>query len=505
MKYLCAGVLAVTLIAPGLAGELPEIEYPFENVGLGGGGGMYTPAVSPHDPRLMFMTCDMSGVYRSADGGVSWKILPFRQIKSARSMKITFDPNNPAVMYTYGGPEYAQTLQVSRDYGLTWKTLADRSRLPSEAILAMEIDRTDSAFLIVGDSKAAWISRDGGKSWLPCKGIGGRFVGFYVIPGGKADARTVFAASEAGLWRSDDSGATWVSKTAGITGERLTGFCGGTDAETGETVLFCTIESQAEGGKFAAGGVFRSADLGESWQSLMTPESGLNVRFGKVDVYGDGEIAQYYGCDMASNRTDTVYVAARGTGYWPPRHNTVYKSTDSGKTWEFCFSSDARFEEKNVEIGWLKYDLSWGNDSATMIDVCDTNPDVVLRVENGATHLTTDGGKSWRAVYTSLAPDQKTRGKKHRWVSTGMEVTTTWHYFWDPLKPSRQFICYTDIGFGRSDDDGKSWVHSPNGSPWRNTFYDMAFDPDRPGVIYAACSNVHDIPHASHTDARSSR
>ena len=343
------------------------------------------------------------------------------------------------------------------------------------------------------------------RTWNGCKGIGGGFKGFYIVPGGAAGTKTVFAASDIGLWRSDDSGASWKSTTTGISGDKLTGFCGGTDQRTGSTVLFCTLESKAANRMLAAGGVFRSDDLGESWRALATPESGLNVQVGKVDTYGAGDTPQYYLPDMAKNQTDTVYVCAIGTGYWPPRHNTIYKSTDSGKTWKFCFSSDARFKEKNVEIGWLKYDLKWGNDSTTMLDVCDTDSDFVLRVENGATHLTTDGAKTWRAVYTGFAPGQDSRGEGRRWISTGMEVTTTWHYYWDPRDPSRQFICYTDIGFGRSEDDGKSWTHSPDGSPWQNTFYDIVFDPHREGVIYAVCSNVHDIPHSTHTDAASSR
>jgi len=499
--------LAALLCAAGQAAQggapLPDIEYPFENVGLGGGGGMYTPAVSPHDPRLMFMTCDMSGVYRSADGGETWKILPFREIKSARVMKVTFDPNDPQVMYTYGGPEYAQSLHVSRDMGLTWRPLLARQPWGSEPVVAMAIDKGDSRFMIVGTTKAAYVSDNAGTSWRGCSGVGGRFENFYIVPGGVAGAKQVFAASDAGLWRSDDSGVTWAPKAAGIVGEKLTGFCGGTDAESGETVLFCTLESGVVDGEFAAG-IFRSADLGESWQSVMTPESGLNIRLGKVDQYGAGDVAQYYDVDMASNQTDIIYCPARGTGYWPPRHNTIYKSADSGKTWRFSFSSDARFEELNVTLGWLKYDLQWGNDAATWFDVSDTDSDVALRTENGATHLTTDGGRTWRAVYTRLAEGAE-RGKESRWVSTGMEVTTTWHYFWDPADPETQYICYTDIGFARSEDDGHSWRHSPDGSPWANTFYDMVFDPDRPGVIYAACSNVHDIPHATYTDAGASR
>lgn len=42
---------------------------------LGDGGTMFDPACSPHDRRLMFATRDMGRVYRSTDGGLSWKML----------------------------------------------------------------------------------------------------------------------------------------------------------------------------------------------------------------------------------------------------------------------------------------------------------------------------------------------------------------------------------------------------------------------------------------------
>ena len=67
----------------------------------------------------------------------------------------------------------------------------------------------------------------------------------------------------------------------------------------------------------------------------------------------------------------------------------------------------------------------------------------------------------------------------------------------DPFEANRHYIAYTDLGFARSTDHGQSWMWWDNKSwaPWRNTCYELAFDPTTPGKFWGAFSNVHDIPN----------
>ena len=55
------------------------ISTPWTSLGLSGGGGMFTPAISPADPNLVLVNCDMSGVYRSIDGGQNWEMIHYPQ------------------------------------------------------------------------------------------------------------------------------------------------------------------------------------------------------------------------------------------------------------------------------------------------------------------------------------------------------------------------------------------------------------------------------------------
>src|SRR5205085_2275642 len=105
-----------------------------------------------------------------------------------------------------------------------------------------------------------------------------------------------------------------------------------------------------------------------------------------------------------------------------------------------------------------------------------------------------DGGAAWKPVYSRLSLDP-VPGVGRRSRSIGLEVTSSWQFDFDPHDPARAYICYTDIGFARSVDRGETWSHATRGIPWANTVYQTAFDPAVAGLLYAACSNQHDIPH----------
>ena len=92
---LTASLAILSLSASALAGESPATRdrddrtteaasRGWTSLGLGGGGAMFTPAISPVDPNLILLNCDMSGSYRSTDGGESWELIHYRQLTSRR-------------------------------------------------------------------------------------------------------------------------------------------------------------------------------------------------------------------------------------------------------------------------------------------------------------------------------------------------------------------------------------------------------------------------------------
>jgi hypothetical protein len=108
-------------------------------------------------------------------------------------------------------------------------------------------------------------------------------------------------------------------------------------------------------------------------------------------------------------------------------------------------------------------------------------------------YVTSNGGNSWLCGHTHRA------ASGHAWTCNGLVITTTWNYYIDPFDPNRHYICYTDLGFARSTDRGTTWQWWPQKgrAPWANTCYQLAFDPQTPGLVWGAFSDTHDIPNAN--------
>src|SRR5450755_3612987 len=88
-----------------------------QNLGLGGGGAMFCPVISPDDPTLMFVSCDLTGLYRSTDGGQNWVLLDGRVVQGSSRFSVAFDPSRAGHVIAY---HPAQGLKESTDGGVNW-------------------------------------------------------------------------------------------------------------------------------------------------------------------------------------------------------------------------------------------------------------------------------------------------------------------------------------------------------------------------------------------------
>ncbi len=96
-------------------------QIPWEPVGLSGGGGMFSPAISPADSNLMMLNCDMSAAYISEDGGRNWRMINHAQLRTDTRCRPGFHPSNPNVIYASSRGR----LRISRDRGRTFAPIGN--------------------------------------------------------------------------------------------------------------------------------------------------------------------------------------------------------------------------------------------------------------------------------------------------------------------------------------------------------------------------------------------
>ena len=459
----------------------------WEPVGLSGSGGMFAPAVSPGEPNLMMLNCDMSAGYISEDGGRNWRMIHHAQLRSDTRCRPGFHPTNADIIYASSGGR----LRISRDRGQTFAPIGElKESLAGE----IAINPANPDFILVGTRGGRCeLSRDAGLTWTSCRGPAGEVIGFHFDR--TRAGRVMFAATRQGIWRSDDAGQTWAEKTQGLPWKEIQGFAGGSDAASNLVRLYCAVESKEQDGAFK-GGIYRSRDGGESWEWAMG--RGLNTETKQADQWAYGSIAQYEQLLTTDAKPLTVYALNTSTGFHPPHHDTVYRSDDGGESWRDTYFQDPRFARYNVAPDYVTASTGQcfkGGETPFGVAICNTDPDRLILVR-AECHVTHDGGATWFAGHTYPAPGQQPK-PGCAWVCNGLVVTTTWHYYIDPFESNCHYIAYTDIGLARSTDGGRTWIWWDKNSwaPWRNTCYEIAFDPATPGTMWGAFSDVHDIPN----------
>ena len=426
-------------------------------IGPGGGGAQFYPTVSPHDGKHVLEACDMTGAYLTEDGGANWRMFNLRGTTRA----FVWDPRDAKVIYALG-----HALFRSVDAGQSWKLVypppervtgvemssdhADEEILvdgkPAERMAALAIDPANSKVLYAAIGGTLQVSEDAGATWRKERDFPGRVRRIWAENGALyvAGERTVFVR-ENGAWTEGAPAANpWV------------------DIVAGPPVIY-TIS--------ARGGAV-SEDGGKTWRAFQLP--GTGARFAAVAT--------------SLHHPDTAYVAYSQLNLDGANWSGVAKTTDRGRNWQLVWQQ-GREGAPNVTDSWIAEKLGphWG-DPALNLGVAPNDPDICYLTDLGRTMRTTDGGKTWAAVYAKTAPQG--------WTSTGLDVTTCYGVHFDPFDQNRIFITYTDIGAVRSDDGGRSWTSTTDGVPraWRNTTYWMVFDPGVRGRVWGVASGTHDLP-----------
>src|ERR1700732_4049803 len=109
-----SGLLLIAALV--LAAPAPRFDA-WRIIGPGGGGALFFPTVSPHDPRTVLVACDMTGSYITHDAGASWRMFNLGE----KVHFFVFDPIDPNVIYARAGGLFRST-----DDGSSWQMILPR-------------------------------------------------------------------------------------------------------------------------------------------------------------------------------------------------------------------------------------------------------------------------------------------------------------------------------------------------------------------------------------------
>ncbi len=351
--------------------ELGALEY--RPVGPNISGRATRVAGVPGDPLTYYVAYSQGGIWKSENGGRTWKPVFDEQSTNAIG-SIAIAPSDPNVVYAGSGEanirgnvSWGTGIFKSDDAGKTWQHVwKARGQVGT---MTVDPRNPDVAFAAVlgspfGPNKERGVYRttDGGKSWKQVLYKNDE-TGASDVALDPNNSRIVFAGfwqtqrrpwemtsggPGSGLYRSADGGDTWDQiKKSGLP-EGPWGKVGVRVAPSNSDVVYALIEAKE-------GGLYRSSDGGESWE-LASDSASLRQR------------AWYYTClTIDPSNPDVV---------WFPQV-PLLKTVDGGKT---IVSVDAKIHGDHHDI-WID----------------PKDPHRVMSGNDGGVGISIDGGVSWAA------------------------------------------------------------------------------------------------------------
>ncbi|MDB4266613.1 glycosyl hydrolase [Flavobacteriaceae bacterium] len=391
MKSLLMSILCVSFLFPfqGIEAQRKQKNqkteakkvsldaFKFRNVGPAFLSGRIADIVThPENSNVWYVAVGSGGVWKTENAGTTWSPI-FDDQSTYSTGCITLDPSNPSTVWVGSGENvggrhvaYGDGIYKSTDDGKTWKNMGlKNSEHISEIIV--HPDNSDVVWVAVqgplwskGGERGFYKTTDGGANWKQVLG-NNEWTGVTDIMVDPRNPQIIYAATwdrhrtvaalmgggpGSGIHRSDDGGNTWRKLTNGLPSSNM-GKIGITISPQQPDVVYAAIELDR-----TKGGVYRSANRGESWTKMSNTVSGgtgphyyqelyasphefdrlylMNVR---VLTSGDGgkTFSQLPERNKHSDNHAIVFKKEDPNYIMLGTDAGIYESFDSAKTWRY--------------------------------------------------------------------------------------------------------------------------------------------------------------------------
>jgi len=499
------------------------------------------------------------GVYKSVDAGRTWKNVGLRDTRQIGALIV--DPRNPDIVLVAAlghafGPNEERGVFRSTDGGASWKRVlykdrdtgaVDLSYDPSNPNIVYaslwQMRRQPWNFSSGGPGSGLYRSSDGGETWTHLQGHGlpagilGR-IGVAVAGGGSGRVYAMVEAAEGGLFRSDDAGASWTRVNEDHRFRQRAWYFTHVFADPLAADVVYVLNT----------GAFRSSDGGRSFDLMPAPHGDhhalwidpkdprrlINGSDGGASISVDGgkawtapynqPTAQFYHVAVdnrwpyrvygAQQDNSTIAIASRddegaiGRQDWfdvgggesgfiapdPKDPEIIYANSDSGQMTRYDHRTN-NFRDVSVYpldvsgngAADLKYRLQWTE--PLFVSVHDSN---VLYTAAQFVLRSGDQGRTWRKISPDLTRDDKTKQQPSGGPIT-LDITSV-EYFdtvfalaESPLQAGLLWAGTDDGLIHLTRDDGQSWSNvTPKDMPAWSMVSLIDPSPHDPGTAYAA-------------------
>ncbi len=408
-------------------------------------------AVNPNNHSEWFVAVASGHVWKTTNNGTTFSPV-FDGQKSYSIGVVVLDPNNPNVVWVGTGENnhqralgYGDGVYKSQDGGKSWKNMGLKD---SRHIGTILIDPKNSDIVYVAAEGSVWgpggerglyKTTDGGKTWKKILEISEN-TGVNNILMDPRDSNVLYASSEqrrrhvftkigggpeTAIYKSTNAGESWDKLKSGLPGADMGGM-GLAISPVNPDYIFAIIEAADD-----AGGFYRSTNRGASWQKMS-------------DHTAQGQYYNKIFCDPKD--VDKVYSVETVSQY----------TTDGGKTWQRVGNNKRHVDDHALWIDPTDTQHFLIGGDGGVYETFDGGKEYVFKSNLPVTQLyrvQVDNSEPFYYVYGGTQDNNSFGGPSRNTSGSGV-VSDEWFVtnggdgFWSQIDPEDPNIVYAESQYG---------------------------------------------------------
>jgi PKD repeat protein len=448
----------------------------------GGAGRINFITIHPRDSNTFFIGAPAGGLWYTTDGGSSWTTTT-DDLETIGTSDLVINPLNPNVMYLAtgdgdGGATYSIGVLKSTNGGISWNpTGLDWSVSSAWKINKLLLNPNDTSILFAATNGGIYRSDNSGSSWSLVQN--GSFKDIEFRPN---DPDIVYACGNQ-FYKSSDAGEHFTQIANGLPSSTVINRMAIAVTEANSDYVYI-LAAATSSGSYGFYGFYQSTDKGSSFNTQATSPNLLGWESSGSDVGGQG----WYDLAIIASSKDANTVYTAGVNIW--------KTTDGGLSW-------------NINSHWYG---QYGNPYVHAdIHSLQFNGSSLFACTDGGLFKTDNMGTSWSDVSDGLAIRQCYRiglsaSNKDLFISGNQDNGTDVYRsgYWSRVLGGDGMECmvdYNDERFLYGEYYYGSLMKSINGGisfsgitsgitengAWVTPFI---MDPSDPKILYAGFNNV---------------